>query len=86
MKKVAENGKKIPYLAKALLIAAIACSLIPKWIFLPSTKSPILWSSVLFEGPKSALPPKNPSKFLAKTFKISPLLSLVARSFPLKSG
>ena len=86
IKKVAEKGKKSPYLAKPLFMAAIACSLMPKCKFLPATKSPKPFNSVLFDGAKSALPPKKPTTLFAIAFKISPFESLVAMSLPLKFG
>ena len=77
---------KSPYLAKALPIAAIACSRMPKCKFLPHGKSPPPFSSVLFDAAKSALPPKKPGTAFAMAFKILPLLSRVATLSPLKSG
>jgi hypothetical protein len=40
------------------------------------------FNSLLFEGPKSALPPINPGVDLAIAFNICPLLSRVATPFP----
>ena len=58
------------------------CSLIPKCMFLPFGNSPMLFSIVLFEGPRSALPPTNPGIAFAMAFRIFPLLSLVATPLP----
>ena len=44
----------------------------------PFGKSPISFNSVLFDGPKSALPPKNPGIAFAIAFKILWFESLVA--------
>ena len=52
----------------------------------PLGKSPIPFSSVLFDGARSALPPIKPGRARAISFMMIPLLSRVASFLPLKSG
>src|SRR5258705_2363131 len=89
MKKVAEKGRSLDKESR-FTIAAIECSLIPKCRFFPVGLS--AWKSpapanvrvVLFDGPRSADPPRNHGMFCASTFRTFPDASRPA--IPFASG
>ena len=77
MKNVAPNARSFES-ERPLTVAAIACSRMPKWRFLPlgvaHSRSPASsnFNVVLFEVPRSAEPPRNQGMFCASTFNTWP--------------
>ena len=86
MKKVAPKGRSLDS-DSPLTIAAIACSRMPKCRFFPpglsawKSPAPSNFSVVLFDGPRSAEPPRNQGMFCASTFSTLPEASRPAMPF-----
>ena len=89
MKNVAPKGRSLER-ASPFTIAAIACSRIPKCRFFPpglsawKSPAPSYFRVVLFDGPRSAEPPRNHGMFWASTFSTLPEASRPA--IPLRIG
>src|SRR4026207_927902 len=89
MKKVAPKARSLDR-ESPFTVAAMACSRMPKCRFFPvglsasKSPAPLNVSVVLFEGPRSAEPPRNHGTFCARTFRTLPEASLPAR--PLASA
>src|SRR4030095_4953438 len=86
MKNVAPKARSFES-DRPFTIAAIACSRIPKCRFLPpgvpgsTSPAPSNLSIVLFDGPRSAEPPRNHGMFCARTLSTCPDASRPARPF-----
>ena len=89
MKNVAPNARSFES-ERPLTIVPIACSRIPKWSILPlgfpawKLPAPLYVSVVLFDGPRSADPPRNHGMLCASTFSALPEASRPA--MPLASA
>jgi hypothetical protein len=86
MKNVAPNGRSFDN-DNPFMIEPIACSRMPKCTFLPPglaawrSPAPANVSVVLFDGPRSAEPPRNHGTFCARTFSTLPEASRPATPF-----
>src|SRR4030095_15551495 len=86
MKKVAPNGRSLES-DMPFTMAAIECSRMPKWKFLPpgvpgsKFPAPSYLRVVLFDEPRSAEPPSSHGMFWASTFSTWPEASRPAMPF-----
>src|SRR5215510_9791580 len=77
MKKVAPKARSFDR-ESPFTMPAIACSRMPKCRFFPAglsaskSPAPSYVSVVLFDGPRSAEPPRNQGMFCARTFSTAP--------------